>query len=711
MKTILTSLVALLSFQLIHAQQVLTLEQAILEQRSSLAPEKLKGIQWIPGTKDISYVENDQLLIRTFNEPKQSKSIGLSELKKAFGSELDGLKSWPRIKWISSNEFYFQQKATIYFVETSGEGVAKISLSEKEGVAHLDMHVESRNVTFTRNNNLYCFHSGKEQVVIENEDKNIVCGQAVHRYEFGISKGTFWSPKGDFLAFYRNDQTDVTDYPLVDVNSTPASLNNIKYPMAGAKSEKVTLGIYHVELNKTVFLETDTEKDTYLTNISWSPDQKYVYVAVLNRDQNHMRLNQYDASNGKLVKTLFEEKHDKYVEPLHPLYFINGKSDQFVWWSQKDGYMHLYLYANTGKEIRQLTKGEWVVKKWLGQGADGKFIYVEGTGSKPTETYIYKVNVANGKFSVLDETPGTHAGQLNGEQGMIIDQFSSTTVPGMTWISDHSGKNKVQLVKAENPLKNYNVSTPELMTVTKDDRNFYCRMIKPTSFDETKKYPVLVYVYNGPHAQLVRNQWLGGAPMWMYEMAERGYIIFTLDGRGSANRGLAFEQEIFRRIGDVELEDQLTGVEYLKSLSFVDVDRMAIHGWSYGGFMTISMMLRHPDVFKVGVAGGPVVDWKYYEVMYTERYMDTPQTNPDGFQKSAVLNYVPQLKGKLLSIHGLVDDVVVPQHNFQFLKTCVDEKVQVDFFAYPGHPHNVRGKDRVHLMTKVLDYIEQGLNE
>ena len=215
-----------------------------------------------------------------------------------------------------------------------------------------------------------------------------------------------------------------------------------------------------------------------------------------------------------------------------------------------------------------------------------------------------------------------------------------------------------------------------------------------------------MYVYGGPHAQLVRNRWWGAASLWMNYMAEKGYIVFTVDGRGSYNRGKEFEQVIFRNVGDMEMEDQIAAAEYLKSLPYIDGERMAVHGWSYGGFMTTSLMLQHPDYFKVGVAGGPVTNWKYYEIMYTERYMDTPESNPEGFMKTDLTNHVTNLKGKLLLIHGLSDDVVVPQHNFTLIKKFIDEGIQVDFFVYPGHPHNVRGKDRVHLMQKVLDYVE-----
>ncbi|MEY3075607.1 MAG: hypothetical protein RJB25_1250, partial [Bacteroidota bacterium] len=260
--------------------------------------------------------------------------------------------------------------------------------------------------------------------------------------------------------------------------------------------------------------------------------------------------------------------------------------------------------------------------------------------------------------------------------------------------------------ESKEKLADYKVGKAEIITLTgKDGSTLYSRLIKPSNFDPSKKYPVLVYVYGGPHAQMVTNSWLDGANLWMYWMAEQGYLVYTLDNRGSGERGFAFESQIHRQLGNVEMEDQLTGVDYLKSLPYVDGQRLAVHGWSYGGFMTTSLMLRQTGIFNVGVAGGPVTDWKYYEIMYGERYMDRPEQNQEGYAANSLLNYTKYLKGKLLLIHGSVDDVVVMQHNEALLKSFIENEVQVDYFVYPMHPHNVLGKDRAHLMEKVLTYI------
>ena len=443
--------------------------------------------------------------------------------------------------------------------------------------------------------------------------------------------------------------------------------------------------------------------------MTWAPDGKSIFIGVLNRDQNHLKMNQYSADTGVFIKTLFEEKDAQYVEPENSLIFVPDHNDQFLWFSNRDNYKQLYLYNTNGKLLKKVSNGDWDITSFIGFDKKNNF-YFQAATNFALERQIFKSNL-KGKQTQITKSKGTHTASVN-QNGYIIDEFSSINTPKEIKIYNSKSAIKKELLKAGNPLKNYAISRPELIRLkNKEGVVLNARIIKPSTFDKTKKYPVLVYVYGGSHAQMVKDSWMGGASMWMYTLAEKGYIIFTLDNRGSHNRSSDFEQATHRNLGDKEMEDQLVGVDYLKSLPYVDQDKMAIHGWSFGGFMTTSMMLRHPDVFKVGVAGGPVIDWSMYEIMYGERYMDTPQQNPEGYKKANVTNYVEDLKGNLLIIHGQVDDVVVPQHSMQLLKGSVDKGVQIDFFTYPGHPHNVRGKDRVHLMQKVFDYIDEKLAE
>lgn len=477
--------------------------------------------------------------------------------------------------------------------------------------------------------------------------------------------------------------------------------------MNGMDSEIAKVGIYNLNSQKLTYLDIDTSDEHYLTNLSWSPDGKYVFLAELNRDQNHMWFTMYEAKTGKKVKTIFEEKNDKWVEPEHIAVFLPGSNSKFLWLSERGGFMNLYTYDINKGFIKQLTNYDWVVKKIIGFDEKSKHVIISGTGNDPRESKAFKVSLKNGKTEILTPENGTHRIQLSPNGNYIIDSYSSIDVPRVIKIKALNKKKESIVFTANNPIKNYQLGTTELVTLkAKNGVDLYGRIIKPAHFDTTKKYPVLIYVYGGPHAQMVTNSWLGGSNLWMQWMAaEQDYIIFTLDNQGSASRGFTFESIIHRQVGEQEMEDQLIGVDYLKSLSFVDENRLAIHGWSYGGFMTNSLMLRHPGVFSTAVAGGPVTDWKWYEVMYGERYMDRWQENEEGFDKSRVHNYVQNLDGKLLEIIGSVDPVVVPQHTITLLNAFIKNKKQIDFLTYPMHPHNVRGKDRAHLMKKVLDYI------
>ena len=690
-------------------QKELNLEDAIIGRFTTLRVERLIGLQWVANSSAVSWQSKDRnkLLIRTPGTRRPTLEVALTEINAALNLEM---KRIPRINWTESEKFYFRSGNVFYNYNHSSKTGAKL-LTLPDAAANLDYHAESNRAAFTREHNLFVVSStGKRQAVTSGNDPNIVSGQAIARHEFGIAKGTFWSSRGNYLAFYQKDETDVADYPLLDITTTPGSLTTVKYPMAGQKSEYGKIGIYNVKNNKTVFLKIDGPKDQYLTNLGWGPEEKYVYVAVVNRDQNHMWLNKYNASNGTLVKTLFEETHPKYVEPENPVWFLPNKPDEFLWLSERDGFMHAYHYDTEGKFLGQITKGKWVVQEILGLEKNGKKLLVKGTDESGLNSNAYCVNFKNGKSEQISKNAGIHNYQLSGDGSTFIDTWSNLKTTGVTDVISLKGKKIETLLSAENPLASYKIGATELLDIkTKDGTILHARMIKPSNFDASKKYKVLVYVYGGPHAQMVSNRWLAGAPLWMHYMAEKGYIIFTVDNRGSANRGFEFENAIHRRIGDIEIEDQLAGVDYLKTLPYIDANKMAVHGWSYGGFMTTSLMLRTPGTFQVGVAGGPVTDWKYYEAMYGERYMDRPEENPEGYKKANLLNYVKNLQGDLLLIHGTADPIVVMQHNLALVKQFVDEGIQVDFFPYPMHPHNVRGKDRIHLMDKVLRYVEEKL--
>ena len=581
-----------------------------------------------------------------------------------------------------------------------------------QGDTAFDFNPDDTFVAVNNGNNLFIIDSEGNRTEVSTDDPgDIVWGQSVHRNEFGINKGTYWSPKGNLLAFYRMDETMVRDYPLVNVGARQGEVVNTKYPMAGMTSHEVTVGVFDPATGKTVYLQTEGPKDHYLTNIAWTPDQSRILLAELNREQNHMDLNVFDVKTGKKLKTLFSESSDKYVEPENPAMFIPGNEDRFVWMSEKDGYKHLYLYDMEGNQIRQLTSGEWVVKDIVRIDKKGEYIYYLSNETSPIEQHLYKVSVKDGKRTKLTAEPGVHYPRLNASATTFVDQYSAIDVPSKAVLVNTSNGKTNTLLESANPYQEYAMPEISVGTIKAADgvSDLYYRLTTPVDFDPNKKYPVIVYLYNGPHSQMITNSWQAAIRGWDIYMAQKGYVMFTIDGRGTDFRGRDFEQAIHKQVGVEEGKDQMKGIEFLKTLPYVDADRIGIHGWSYGGFMTTNMLLTYPETFKVGVAGGPVMDWKLYEVMYGERYMGNPETNPEGYETSCMLDKAQNLQGRLLLIHGDMDPVVVMQHSLNFLRKSVEVGVYPDFFVYPGHEHNVRGNDRVHLHEKITRYFDDYL--
>ena len=585
-----------------------------------------------------------------------------------------------------------------------------------------DWNAQSRAVAFVKGDNLYvCNAQGTHKQLTKDGSRDIVYGQSVHRDEFGIYKGTFWSNDGQQLAFYRMDQSMVADYPLVDINTRIATETPIRYPMAGEKSHLVTVGIYDLKTDKTVYLNTGDPTDRYFTNIAWSPDGKLIYLIELNRAQNHYSLDAYDATTGNKTATLYTESSDKYVHPMHAITFLPWDNSRFILQSEKDGYNHLYLFDTSGKQIKQLTTGKWIVIDLMGFNAKTKEAIILSTEASPIQNNLYAVNLQTGARRLLDNGKGCHA-NTTGEGGShkialsssgqwILDSYTEPTVPRNIDIVNVASAKATRYFTADNPWKGYTVPEYSCGTIKAADgtTDLYYRMVKPTNFDPNKKYPTIIYVYGGPGVRNVEARWHYWSRGWETYMAQKGYLLFILDNRGSSARGLAFEQATFHHLGVEEAKDQMKGVEYLTSLPYVDKDRMGVHGWSFGGFMTTTLITSHPEVFKVGVAGGPVIDWKWYEVMYGERYMGTPQNNPKGYAESSLLSKAKNLKGKLQIITGMNDPVVVPQHCLNFLQECIKVGTQPDFFVYPGEPHNMRGHQSTHLHERISQYFDDYL--
>lgn len=715
----------------------------------NLVPKSMPGLQWwgdicvrtdIENIKKIDTKSGKESILVTLEEVNEALKNG--EMPYKLTGHIKPLRTLmaASLPWGDRNVITFTQyddrtpgqKYMIWY-DFSKKKIVNLFNLQGEGPTNFDFCKENGYMAYTIGNDLYVAHEGDFSSMVnpkvtgnQQQEKDVVYGQAVHRNEFGIMKGTFWSPKGTYLAFYRMDQSMVTDYPQVNTTARIAELVPDKYPMAGMTSHKVTVGIYNVKDGKTIYLQAGDPTDRYFTNISWGPDEKSVFVIELNRDQNHAQLVQYDAVSGQKIGVLYEEKHTRYVEPQHPLIFLPWDDSQFIYQTQRDGFNHLYLMDTktklkgewkTGKDSEDqyceylkaipLTEGNWLVQDVLGFNTSRKEIIIASTEISPLQTNIFSLNVKNGKRTLIGMEDGTHQAKLSASGTYLIDYFTSNNVPREISILPTTGKKGTTLFTATDPLKeNYNLPEITVGTIKAADgeTDLYYRLIKPVNFDPNKKYPAIIYVYGGPHAQMIHNTRFYDARGWDLYMAQQGYVMLTVDNRGSDNRGIKFENCTFRHLGTEEMKDQVQGAKFLQSLPYVDADKIGVHGWSFGGFMTTNLMLTYPDIFKVGVAGGPVIDWQFYEVMYGERYMDTPQANPEGYKESNLRLKAGNLKGRLEVIIGGMDSTCVPQHSISFLRACIDAGTHPDFFIYPEDGHNMMGRDRVHLHEHITRY-------
>lgn len=715
---------ALFTTQMSAQEKTLTFQDLIPGGKNNhrFVPRNIRQLQWCGDY--YTYVKGDSLLMAKPQEKSEHIALTIAQLNEALTAAGMPKTSFMPAFFVPDERLpiiaFHYKNNRVHYDLTTKKIVANYPLDKKGSRWEYDK--ANGLIAFTKENNILILSpdSTTEQVTHET-DKGIVCGTPVHQHEFGIRKGLFWSPDGKALAFYRMDETMIPDYPIVNVNPHMAKTEPFKYPMAGMKSHEVTVGVYHLSDKKTVRLKTGLPKEKYLTNIAWSPNGKSIYIAELNRGQDTCRLVRYDASTGNREKELFVETNTRYVEPQKPPLFVPGHPELFVWESQRDGFNHLYLYNTDGKLIRQLTSGRWQVLQTLGFDAQGEHLYFTATAphnvnsteeGSPLEIYAWRLNIKSGKRTCLNKKTGVHHVSPDATYTYMIDYTTSPAIPrDIDLVRIKDGRTLKTMLSAKDPFADYDMPTIHIGTLTAADgkTKLYYRLVTPPAMDTAKKHPAIIYVYGGPHAQLISGGWMNGTGGWDLYMARKGYVMLTIDSRGSANRGFEFESVIHRNLGQAEMADQMKGVELLRSLPYVDGERLGVHGWSYGGFMTTNLMLTHPDVFKVGVAGGPVIDWNRYEIMYGERYMDHPKENPDGYENANLLLKAGNLKGHLLLIHGTADPVVVWQHSLLFLQECINAGTFPDYFVYPGHPHNVIGKDRPHLYEKVTKYFDDYL--
>ncbi|MCQ2179585.1 MAG: prolyl oligopeptidase family serine peptidase [Bacteroidales bacterium] len=544
-------------------------------------------------------------------------------------------------------------------------------------------------------------------------EDGIVYGESVSRNEFGIDGGVFLSPDGSRQAVYRKDERAVTEFPLLDISTRTGSLKSIRYPMNGMASEHIDLCVCDTLGNILTTLKvTDFTDERYLTCVSWAPDCQSIFVQVLDREQHHMHLNEYSAADGSFLRTVLTEENSAWVEPQGPLHFIDN--EHFIYRTDnRDGYKSLYL-SGRGGILHRITTVDADVQ--FAGFADG-WLYYTSAEVSPIENHLFRTKLLNLKKARwsrperLTPEKGWHEIEMADDCKSFTDRHSSKEVELRVTTRSCDGT-LLETSPAGKPASDYSMCDVITGCTPSADGQYenYYRLVCPKDFDPSKKYPLIVYVYGGPHSQMVRDSWMAQIRSWEPRMAQLGYFVYVQDNRGTSNRGAAYEKAINRACGQAEMADQMAGLNaLLERCPWLDRDRIGIHGWSYGGFMTISLFTNYPDVFKVALAGGPVIDWKWYEVMYGERYMDTPETNPEGFELTSLMNRTQDVHGKLLICQGAIDNIVVWQHSLSFVQKCIMEGIQLDYFPYPCDEHNMKGKARDHLYDKITGWFTEYL--
>lgn len=700
-----------------------TLKRFTVEQATSdpaLRPKSIGRLRfWDEADVDKIYYTYDNKIIsfnaRTLVTDTILTIEDCNRLQAQYMPDAPPLTVLPEVAGIRADDMLFKSEVGRhgYFLWRRSTNEVKMLASIPIRAQNFSYDYKTGHSAFTLDNNLFVLKEGIKFAVTKNSNPGIVNGQSVHRNEFGIKGGIFGNATGDKMAFYRMDETMVRKAPLLEMSGEEEQVNPIRYPEAGQTSHEVSVGVFDFHNYKTIFLEPCYDTNPYITGVTWSPDSKEIYTVQLNRAQNHLAVFCHNAHTGKMVRKLFDETSPIWVEPENPIIFRPGHPDQFIWNSKRSGYNHLYLYNTQGKLLKAITpdKEEWEVSSMVSCSPDGQYIYFMGTKDSPLQQNMYRVEIETGKVKRITQADGTHQMRMNVAGTYFLDIYSNFNEPQVTQIIDNEGNVIKKILVSDDPLAAYSKPQTRVFTIKAADNktDLYARMILPPDFDSTKKYPVIVYVYGGPHVQLITNSYLAGSALTLQHMAQNGFIVFSVDSRGSAHRGFAFESAIHRHLGTVEVADQMKGIEYLYSLPYVDSSRIGVDGWSYGGFMTMSLKLRYPNVFKVAVAGGGVMNWAWYEVMYGERYMGTPQNNPEGYEYANLLHLADSVSGKVLMIHGGLDDTVLPKHTLYLVDACVKKGKAIDFFLYPNAAHGVVGPSRTHLNRMIFEYFQHNL--
>ncbi len=613
------------------------------------------------------------------------------------------------------------RQAPYYLYDTATKQLRTVGAGSRR-LRNVQFSPDAKRVGFVRDHNIYVqnIDSGETTAITSNGTESVLNGEFdwVYEEEFGLANAWRWSPDGRKVAFWQFDQTRVKEFTLMNELPVYNTGFRLKYPKAGEQNAIVRIGVADLETGKTVWVDLGPEEDIYVPRIFWTNSSRSLAVMRLNRLQNHLELLLADTERGSTAR-IIEDKNDTWIDIDQNVLFLASR-DQIIWLSERSGYQHAYLYDYSGKLLNQVTSGDWEISSLAGLDEKGKWLYFYGKKETPVEQHVYRARLDGTKMERISQQSGWHSGDFSPDFKYVVSNYSDVTTPTQWLLRKTDGTLVRFLEKNEIPvLAEYELPYPEFMTFkTSDGVELNAYMMKPVDFDAARKYPVIVYGYGGPGSQMVLNRWgTGSRPyhfkqriLWQQMMTQKGYVIFCLDNRGTGGRGKAFKDLVYGDLGKWVVNDHIEGARYLQSLPYVDAGRIGFWGWSGGGYLSLMLMMRAADYYQVGISVAPVSDFRFYDTIWTERYMGLPNANQEGYDKASVLKYLEGLKGKLLIIHGTGDDNVHVQNTLHVLNELQQRAIQFDTMLYPNKNHRISGgKTQLHLFTKMAQYFETNL--
>jgi dipeptidyl-peptidase 4 len=675
-------------------------------------------IEWAPDGKHFGYFKGKQLMLYDVAAKTEKELLTLDPLEKAAVATPAGERfdfqnrrvSENNIQWSpSGKEILLSVGGDLFFYHLDTDKWDQLTATA-EVERDPKLSPDGKQVAFRRAHDLYTLDIASRKVkrLTEDGSATLLNGELdwVYPEELDLGTAFWWSPDSKQLAYMQFDTGREMVYPQVSLLGTRAVLEPERYPQAGTPNAEVHVGVISSTGGNTRWMDMGETRGYLLARVYWSPDSSKLAIERFNRLQNKLDLMLADISSGN-SKSILHESDPAWINLNDLFHFL--ADGQFIWGSERDGFLHLYLYGQDGTLRNEITKGNWEVNQLAGIDEARRTIYYISSEASPLERQLYSIKFSGEDKRRITQAPGTHTISMSPGTNVFMETFSSLTQPPRRTLNKVDGAEWAVFREADHKLTDeYELLPTEIVNVKASDGTvLYARLIKPANFKAGEKYPAIVMVYGGPGVQSIRNSWSGAT--WDQALAYRGFVIWQLDNRGSTGRGHAFETPINRRMGKVELADQLDGIRYLVGQGFVDPNRIGINGWSYGGYMTINALLNAPDIFRAGVAGAPVTNWQNYDTIYTERYLGLPSENPDGYKVSSLIDYADKLKGKLLMVHNIEDDNVLFQNTVQMSDALERAGKLFDMVIYPGKSHGVEGQLRKHLLEKTTDFFEKNL--